>query len=1317
MKDPLTMHSTKSTAGETASLTKDYAPQTQPDRIAGRYEIREKLGAGGMSTVFLAFDHKEACEVAVKFMKTELGGTARRRFFREFNTIAGIEHPCCLQVFEIGETDVGPFFTMELHAGQSCDRIMGEPPKAVAPLLVDLTLAVDYIHSQGIVHRDIKPSNLLVQRTGDHEDGRLTGKLADFGLAKFYQLDSSLTNEKGFVGTAAYSATEQIDGTNIDHRVDLYAIGILAFELLSGGRHPFADQKAKGAQAVLNAHLTRQPPRLCDINPNISVELSDVVGSYLAKEPELRPSSALPLRNLLCQTYGIEVEARLAQLSSPSEVKLNAVGFVCRERELQQVDRFLQRRLSAVKESSSTDSAPLLLFSGEPGTGKSSTMQEAVRRAVGNGYMVFEGRCFDGGTTSFQPIIEILRQLLTKVTRVERSAEESTMLAEYATTVDNLQRMREIVQAYEPELLLIAPELRRWLSGEQTSPALRNDSEYIFRALATMFVELSACSPLCLCVDDIQWADQSTLIFLRHLAGALIAAQGSAGPGLANKNSVGDAGHPPIALLATGRSGYESLQSFGERMESQSLIETVRLDLFSRDETAQLLALRLGALSHSISAELVDSIDQLCQGNPFFISETIREWYTRGIVVRTHGGWQRVHKSLDEDSSLPSTVRTALRTRLAELSETSQQLLPVAAVIGREVDLDLLSSMVEEVSESQMLDAVDELLAKRIFVETKSASRMAFTHDLLRELILGELSSSRRRSHHRRVVEALKRHADRTGKPVPAARLAFHCLHADWKAEAFRNYLTAAEQACAAYLFDDAKQFADQAKDIMAGDIAREDEYLLHALLADIYGRNSNLASGIEHARIAIEKTDDPASRARMFHLMGLYECYGGSVDNGMRNYDQALRELALPRQQSRIFQLISINYNIFCFHFVPKFLLRLFTKPWVSLATKNQACEILYDLSHSIAASDMIAYADACSYNARLSKCGTSDSARALAYAKYGLNLAFSGLNARLGIVSRKTRSLSVRYGELGVTCARKTNRLEVIASAQTSCAFALYCAGRLKEAEQLLKNAEPALRRIRDIHTAWGYHYLRHIYSLVGDTEKVIWIGQLELEVASSSNDLEVMGWANYGLTHGYALAGEFQAAHQAADESIRLLEENKSNFVCVSYMEQGLVFMQQSQYDKAIESFQQAFHSMKSNWFFFEVSLHVFPRMVEAALSAKWPEGTPVDSKRKALARRFLRYAKFFRISYPTISPHAYRVEARYLFATGNATKARTRFEKAIEEAEKIGAKYEKARTMIDMATAFPDCASFQQQGLDLLEELGAVMPATESESIAR
>ncbi|XZE56291.1 hypothetical protein SH139x_002392 [Planctomycetaceae bacterium SH139] len=215
----------------------------------------------------------------------------------------------------------------------------------------------------------------------------------------------------------------------------------------------------------------------------------------------------------------------------------------------------------------------------------------------------------------------------------------------------------------------------------------------------------------------------------------------------------------------------------------------------------------------------------------------------------------------------------------------------------------------------------------------------------------------------------------------------------------------------------------------------------------------------------------------------------------------------------------------------------------------------------------------------------------------------------------------------------------------------------------------------------------------------------------MAASSNDRELMGWANYGLTHGHAMAGDFAAAHHAANESIRLLKENGSNFVAISLMEAGFVYLQQSQYQEAVEAFRNSFQSMRKNWFFFEICMPLFPRMVEAALGPSWARLDGNQGGDLKLAKRYLFGTKFFRNSYPNVRPHAYRAEGRYLFATGRIEKARRVFARALDEAEELGAKYEKARTLIDQGIAFPDLAASKQRGLELLEELGAVMPEAE------
>lgn len=199
---------------------------------------------------------------------------------------------------------------MELHPGQSVTSVFGEAPGDIAAMLIDVTRAIDYIHSQGIVHRDIKPSNILVQGTGGDSDRRITAKLADFGLAKFFQLDSSLTAERGLVGTPAYCAPEQIEGGQIDHRVDLYALGVLAYEVIARlawyhqkqGESREAMKLYDEALTCLGANRPKQVPFVI-LSIQLNLFLFHFVPSPILKFYLRRRAADDRITELLCLAY------------------------------------------------------------------------------------------------------------------------------------------------------------------------------------------------------------------------------------------------------------------------------------------------------------------------------------------------------------------------------------------------------------------------------------------------------------------------------------------------------------------------------------------------------------------------------------------------------------------------------------------------------------------------------------------------------------------------------------------------------------------------------------------------------------------------------------------------------------------------------------------------------------------------------------------------------------------------------------------------------------------------------------------------------
>jgi tRNA A-37 threonylcarbamoyl transferase component Bud32 len=257
--------------------------------LADRYAFERELGQGGMATVYLADDLRHHRKVAIKVLRPELAATiGPERFFREIRIAAQLQHPHVLPLLESGEAEGFLFYVMPFVDGQSLrDRLArtGElPVHEAVKLLTEIVDALSYAHARGVVHRDVKPDNVML--SGRH------ALVMDFGVAKAVSEASGrnqLTTAGVALGTPAYMAPEQAAADpNLDHRVDIYAVGAMAYELLAG-RPPFVGGTP---QQVLAAHVTQSPDPVSRFRPGLSPALEAVVMRCLAKRPADRFQSA-----------------------------------------------------------------------------------------------------------------------------------------------------------------------------------------------------------------------------------------------------------------------------------------------------------------------------------------------------------------------------------------------------------------------------------------------------------------------------------------------------------------------------------------------------------------------------------------------------------------------------------------------------------------------------------------------------------------------------------------------------------------------------------------------------------------------------------------------------------------------------------------------------------------------------------------------------------------------------------------------------------------------------------------------------------------
>ncbi|MGB7537673.1 MAG: serine/threonine-protein kinase [Anaerolineales bacterium] len=299
-------------------------PPPLPQKIS-RYEIRREIGRGGMATVYLAFDPNFGREVAIKILPHELmhDPAFRTRFHREARTIATLEHPAIVPVYDFGEEDGQPFLVMRyLSGGSLVARIRAGPLPAeeAARILARIGSALDAAHAKGVVHRDLKPANILFDQYGE-------AYLGDFGIAQLSGGGSTLTGSM-ILGTPAYMSPEQISGEKkVDGRSDIYALGIVVFEMLTG-QTPFqADSPIK----MMMMHVSTPPPPISETDAKLPPGSAAVLERALAKEPDERYQKAAEFSRAF---QDVTAERKAPSAAAPTE----AAGRMAETRDFARAD-------------------------------------------------------------------------------------------------------------------------------------------------------------------------------------------------------------------------------------------------------------------------------------------------------------------------------------------------------------------------------------------------------------------------------------------------------------------------------------------------------------------------------------------------------------------------------------------------------------------------------------------------------------------------------------------------------------------------------------------------------------------------------------------------------------------------------------------------------------------------------------------------------------------------------------------------------------------------------------------------------------------
>ena len=755
-----------STAGEAAppesTPTTGPLPELPTSFADGRYEVKRFLGEGGKKKVWLAHDNDLDRQVAIGIIKTEgLDEASRTRITREAQAMGRLgDHPHVMPIYDVGQEDgqtymVQPYMPgdVEITIAEAADQRLSLE-KAVE-IARQVCLGLEFAHSKGIIHRDLKPGNVLLT-----EDG--TAKIGDFGLA--VDIDRSrLTQEGTMVGTFSYMPPEQAMGGEVTPQADLYSLGAMLYEMVTGSP-PFVGDDSV---AIIGQHLNTAPVAPTWHNPEVPLGLEALILRLLEKDPKSRPGSAAEVREAM-ESIDLSPRDATAEEAAPAGPDpAYRKAFVGREAEIQQLHKAFDNAMSG--------NGSLVMVVGEPGIGKTTLCEQIATYVTLRGGTTLVGHCNEEGSLSL-PYLAFVESMRSYV--LTREPDD----------------LKKDLGSGASEVARIVSEIREKVHVEPREPGEPEEDRYrLMHAVTTFLRNAATVQPLLIVLEDLHDADRGTLDMLTHVSRNLTGAR--------------------VIIVAT----YRDVEVDRAHPLSGALAELRRVKSFDRIGLRGLTADEVQRMMTSIAGRDVqwgvsEAVHRQTEGNPLFVQEVIRYMVEEGILAREGG---RPTRQTPPEMRIPEGLRDVIGKRMSRLSPECNTVLRMASVIGRVFPLRVLEQ-VADTPEADLFAALEEAQAAAVIEEQPSARigvSFRFTHALFRQALYEETFAPRRIRLHQQVGQALEE-VYSVRPEEHATEMAEHFAHSSDEAglsKALRYGEMAAKRAMSVYAYGEAVRLLEQA--------------------------------------------------------------------------------------------------------------------------------------------------------------------------------------------------------------------------------------------------------------------------------------------------------------------------------------------------------------------------------------------------------------------------------------------------------------------------------------------------------------------------
>ena len=823
------------------------------------YRIESTLGQGGMGVVYLAEDLLLRRRVALKFLSPALSrdADARRRLLNEGRAAATLGHPNAAVLYEVGTEGDDLFLAMEYVPGETLKEHAADgalPWVEVVEIALGVLAALRDAHTKGIVHRDIKPQN--IRRT---PDGRI--KVLDFGLAKVLG-GSTITREGSILGTAAYMSPQQVVGEDVDGRTDLYSLGVVLYELLSG-RSPFTgDQEVAVAHAILH----EDPITIRELNPDVPAELEHIVFKAMMKRVASRYQTAEEMAEDLMRFRDHDRRRRAGIHEELDLIATQDVYAVRRERFLAPLvgrNAELSKMRGFLREARSGEGMAISI-AGEAGVGKSRLLEELQQAGRREGARVIVSPCLFGGTTSsYFPFAEAFRHYFS-LRGVTGAAALQSFLFDRA-----------------PRLGGSLPVLNRFLRFTFASNGPTSEEE-LWEVLDQLVAFIAEERPLVLVIEDLQWGDDASIRLFHFLAQRVARRR---------LLLVGSYRREEIEGVSGGRP--HPLRAMLRMLSREERFERVEINRLRREHVKEILD-RLYP-EHEWGEDFPALLYRETEGNPFFMVEILKLLVGEKVLVEGNGRWNLL--TTVDRISIPEKVFDVVMQRLGRLEPREREILELGAVEGdvfhsgtilrglRIERMALLKTL-------QFLEQVHHLIHA-------AGPQYHFDHSKIREILYESIPPELRIEYHTVVGQFLRESFGESEEY--AGIIAHNLLAAGLREEAIPFLRRAAAAASRLFAHADAIHYLDQAERVLHEIFPQKPPPDRVRELCEIRERRGDeeYASGhyleslasYELALSLDTATGDPVRGAWLTRAVGRIQYLLGRTAESQRSYDKAIAD------------------------------------------------------------------------------------------------------------------------------------------------------------------------------------------------------------------------------------------------------------------------------------------------------------------------------------------------------------------------------------------------------------------------------------------